>query len=43
MEELAFRDEFARSSADNNMTIPMRVVYCSACGHVFNVASRTSK
>ena len=40
MEELAFRDELARSSGDKNITLPMRVVYCSACGYVFSVAPR---
>jgi hypothetical protein len=43
MDELAYRDEFARDTKDRNITIPMRVVYCSSCGYVFSVAPRPAR
>ena len=43
MDEVAFRDEFARSSKDKNETMPIRVMYCPTCGHVFSVAARQTR
>jgi len=43
MDELAYRDEFARASIDKNTTTPIRVTYCPTCGHVFSVTPHAAR